>query len=225
MYGRSARPWHHDAVLFALDLPDLIAAIAPALAVPVAALLAKSSVAGSQRAALLITFLAGALVVGTSQAARWHVAPVALDMFYSSSTSVRAGDQNRPLWEVQRKFAAQREALHARDPRARDRWERNRGTRPFTVIDRHEVASRILLIVPLALLGIGWAKSRRWMTGVLGGLALLTIVPIQTVTYLLSPPDPVARTLAILWASPIVLTLVSLLALAVRTTRQRSCRI
>jgi hypothetical protein len=100
MYGRSARPWHHDAVLLAVAGPGLLVMVGLALAMPGAAMLARHSDPGSRRAAVLITVLIAALLGGIGQAARWHTGRIWFDMYYTSNTSLRAGDQDRPLWEL-----------------------------------------------------------------------------------------------------------------------------
>jgi cytochrome c-type biogenesis protein CcmH/NrfF len=58
------------------------------------------------------------------------------------------------------------------------------------------------------------------MIGLFAGLALLTPVPVQMLTYRLIA-DPLERTLLALWAPPAVLLLASLTVLAGRSRNQR----
>ena len=181
IYGHSNRPWHHDAVLFLLMAPGLFAALAPALTPPVTATLARTGTPGSVRAALLLSVLTGTIVVGSAQAAQWQLDLLWLDAFYTSTTSVRAGNQDRPLWELRRRVAEQREALAVSDPRVRERWALERGTLKVTPIDRHRLAAAIVLVVPFALLGLTWARRSRWTVALLSAAAFMGVVMLQVV--------------------------------------------
>jgi uncharacterized protein (DUF983 family) len=90
-YGHSPAPWHHDLVLVALWLPGLLAVLAPTIAVPAAAVLARSNLPGSHRAALLLTAATVVTICAANSALHDELTEFRWDMLYTSSTSVRAG--------------------------------------------------------------------------------------------------------------------------------------
>jgi hypothetical protein len=177
IYGDSSAPWHHDIVLLALWLPGMLATVAPAVSTPAAAALARTGLPGSQRAALLLTAAFAMMVIAATNLLERELNYVRWDMLYTSSTSVRAGTQDRPLWELRQEFVAQREALMAREPayRAREivRQQAMRGTSPW---DRHEAAAGLVLVVGYALLGIAWSRKTIWKTTALAVGVFFTIV-------------------------------------------------
>jgi hypothetical protein len=156
----SPRAWHHDVVLVALHAPVMVAFIAPAVALPLAAVLARPGHEGARRAAFIVSAVLTILVVLGSARAAVALQPLRRDLFFAAAWSYRDGQPNRPLWVARDLYRTRLEELRAGEP-----------LRPLGL--SHRDAALAFTCLTFAVVGITFARRSQLILPLLAGLVLL----------------------------------------------------
>jgi hypothetical protein len=159
--------WHHDAVLLTLWVPVGVALIAPAVALPLAAGLARS---GARRGALVISVVLIVLTVIASQRANIALQPLRRELAFASAWSHRECRADRPLWVSRDTYRARLDQLLAGE---RGVHTPSRSPRVFV---SNRGAAVAFTCITFALAGVTFARRSRLALIVLAGIVSLAHV-------------------------------------------------